>query len=158
MTDQNLSRRIFVHGVSFVLAGLLFGFLVPIAPYPRLAVGAHLQFVMNGILIMVQGMALLTLSHQVGARSMTVMIVGVWATWAMALSQAVNAFWGTTQVLAVAGGAADARGGAAWQELVVAMANYASGVALVPAWILMLIGFVRRDPNSAEGPPEKPNT
>jgi hydroxylaminobenzene mutase len=119
-------------------------------PYPRLALGAHIQFVTNGILIVVMAVLLLTLPHQVGPKSSGVMLLAAWLTWTMALSEAANAWWGTTQMLPIAAGQAGATGGTAWHELVVKLTHIAAGVGLVAAWGLLVIGFLKR-PTEAGG-------
>lgn len=144
MKTQNRSRQILVQGLVLVMVGLLFGFVVPLTPYPRLALGAHVQFVTNGLLFLVMGVLLLKLPHSVGPKSTALMLLATWLTWLMALSEAANAWWGTTQMLPIAAGQAKASGGAAWQELVVKLTHIAAGLSLVIAWGLLVAGFVRK--------------
>jgi len=101
-------RQILIHGLVFVLAGLVWGLVVPLTPYPRLALTAHIQFVSNGMLFLVLAMLLLTLPHRVGVKSLWVMLLSVWLTWAMALSEVANAWWGTNQMLPIAASQAGA--------------------------------------------------
>ena len=77
MTIQGGSRQILIHGMALVLVGLVWGLVVPGTPHPRLALGAHIQFVTNGMLLMVLATALLALPHRVGIRSVWVMVVSV---------------------------------------------------------------------------------
>src|SRR6266571_6369176 len=106
-------------GIILVMAGLLWGFVVPHTPHPRLALVAHIQLVTNGLLIIVMAALLLKLPHNVGPRSAGVILLAAWLVWPMALSEAANSWWGTTQMLPVAAGQANATGGAAWQETIV---------------------------------------
>ncbi len=57
MTIQTGGKQILIHGLALVLAGLVWGFALgfapPLTPYPRLAVGAHIQFATNGLLFVV---------------------------------------------------------------------------------------------------------
>jgi hydroxylaminobenzene mutase len=53
MSTHDRSRHILIHGLLLVMVGLLWGFAVPHTPHPRLALGAHVQFVTNGVLIIV---------------------------------------------------------------------------------------------------------
>jgi len=62
----------------------------------------------------------------------------------MALSEAANAWWGTTQILPIAANQAGALGGAAWQELLVKLTHIAAGLGLVAAWGLLVAGFLRK--------------
>ncbi len=127
-----------------VMVGLLWGFIVPQTPFPRLALGAHIQLVTNGMLIIIMAVLLLALPHQVGPKSAAVMVLAAWLTWAMGLSEVANAWWGTNQMLPITAGQAGATGGRAWQELVVKLAHIAAGLGLVAAWALLSIGFLKR--------------
>lgn len=151
MNVQSGGRQILLHGITFVLVGFVWGFVVHLTPYPRLALGAHLQFETNGMLLIVQAILLLKLPHRVGPKSVWVMVLAVWLTWAMALSQAANAWWGTTQILSIAASQAGATGGQTWQELLVSFTNIASGLGLLPAWTLLLAGFIKTDAVTESG-------
>lgn len=144
MKTQNRSRQVLVQGLLLVMVGLLFGFVVPHTPHPRLALGAHVQFVTNGLLFLVMGVLLLKLPHNVGPKSTAVMLLATWLTWLMAVSEAANGWWGTTQMLPIAAAQAKASGGAAWQESVVKLTHIAAGLGLVIAWGLLVAGFVRK--------------
>src|SRR5262245_29798002 len=81
------------------LVGLVWGLFARATPFPRLALGAHVQFVANGMLFIVLGAVLLALPHTVGRGSIAVMRLAAWLTWAMALSEVANAWWGTRQLV-----------------------------------------------------------
>ena len=132
-----------------VFVGLVWGLVVPGTPFPRLALGAHIQLSSNGMLLMVMATALLALPHRVGPRSVRVMVVTAWATWAMALSEVANSWWGTSKMLPLAAREAGATGGEPWQELVVAVAHVVAGVLLIVAWALLVVGFMKRPPGAA---------
>jgi hydroxylaminobenzene mutase len=130
-----------------VLAGLVWGLVVPSTPYPRLALGAHIQFMGNGMLVMLIGMALLALPHEVGPKSVRVMLTAVWLTWVMVLSEVGNAWWGTAGTLPIAAGQAGASGGQPWQEIVVMLTHVGAGLGLIVSWVLLLRGFLVRADN-----------
>ena len=153
MSIQDRSRHILIHGLMLVMVGLLWGFVVPHTPHPRLALGAHIQFVTNGILIIIMAAMLLKLPHDVGPKSAGVMLLAAWLIWPMALSEAANAWWGTTQMLPIAAGQAGATGGAAWHELVVKLTHIAAGLGLVAAWGLLVAGFLKKP--AAAGTPNE---
>jgi hypothetical protein len=132
-----------------VFVGLVWGLVGPGTPFPRLALGAHIQLSSNGMLLMVMATALLALPHRVGPRSVRVMVVTAWATWAMALSEVANSWWGTSKMLPLAAREAGATGGEPWQELVVAVAHVVAGVLLIVAWALLVVGFMKRPPGAA---------
>lgn len=142
---HKLGRQILIQGLLLVLVGLLWGFAVPLTPYPRLALGAHIQFVTNGLLILVMAILLLKLPHHVGPKSAGLMLLSAWLTWPMALSEAANAWWGTNQMLPIAAGQAAATGGVAWQETVVKLTHLAAGLGLTLAWGLLVLGFLGSD-------------
>jgi len=144
MSVQSSSRQILMHGLALVLVGLVWGLFVPMTPYPRLALGAHIQFVTNGLLFIVLGVLLLTLPHGVGRISAALMLLSAWLTWAMGLSEVANAWWGTTEMLSIAAAQAGATGAAPWQELVVKLTHIAAGLGLIVAWSLLVVGFVKR--------------
>jgi hydroxylaminobenzene mutase len=142
-------RQVLLHGMLLVFVGLVWGLVVPGTPFPRLALGAHIQLSSNGMLLMVMATALLALPHRVGPRSVRVMVVTAWATWAMALSEVANSWWGTSKMLPLAAREAGATGGEPWQELVVAVAHVVAGVLLIVAWALLVVGFMKRPPGAA---------
>jgi hypothetical protein len=118
--------------------------VVPHTPYPRLALGAHVQFIINGMLLIVLATLLLALPHRVGAKSVVAMIVSAWLIWAMALSEVANAWWGTSKMLPIAAGQAGATGGIAWQETIVTLAHVLGGLGILVAWALLVTGFIKR--------------
>jgi hydroxylaminobenzene mutase len=86
LTVQTGGKQTLIHGLALILAGLLWGVAPPVTPYPRLAVGAHVQFETNGLLFLVLGILLLKLPHRV--------VISAWLTWLMALSEVANAIIG----------------------------------------------------------------
>jgi hydroxylaminobenzene mutase len=143
------SRQLLVHGMVLVLVGLVWGLVVPTTPHPRLALVSHIQFVSNGVLFIVAAISLLTLQHSVGLRSVWMMIVAAWLTWAMALSEVANSWWGTTQMLSIAAAQSAATGGEPWQEMIIKLTHIAAGLGLIVAWSLLVIGFLKHAPATA---------
>jgi hydroxylaminobenzene mutase len=141
-------RQVLLHGMLLVFVGLVWGLVVPGTPFPRLALGAHVQLSSNGMLLMVMATALLALPHRVGPRSVRLMVVTAWATWAMALSEVANSWWGTSKMLPLAAREAGATGGEPWQEIVVAVAHVVAGVLLIVSWVLLVVGFMQRPPGA----------
>jgi len=140
-------RQILIHGMLFILGGLLWGLVVPHTPFPRLALSAHIGFEGNGVLFIVLAV-LLKLPHRVGAKSIWVMLLAVWLAWLMVASEIANAWWGTSQILPIAAHQAGATGGTPIQELIVKMAHIVAGVALIIAWTLLIIGFMKPAPTA----------
>jgi hydroxylaminobenzene mutase len=150
MTIQSGGKQILMQGLALILAGLLWGFAASLTPYPRLAVGAHIQFETNGLLFVVLGILVLALPHRVGGKSVLVIAISAWLTWLMALSEVANAWWGANQMLPVAAGQAGATGAAPWQELVVKLCHVSAALGLILSLILLIIGFAsHREPEGA---------
>lgn len=146
MSVHGGSRQILIHGIALILAGLVWGLVIPGTPFPRLALGAHIQFVTNGLLFMVLATVLLALPHRLGIRSIWAMVVAAWLTWGMAVSEVANAWWGTTQILPISASQAGAVGADSWQEMIVALTHISAGLGLIVAWALLLIGFLKKAP------------
>jgi hypothetical protein len=100
------------------------------------------------MLFIILATALLALPHNVGVKSVWVMVGAAWLTWAMALSEVANAWWGTTQMLSIAAAQAGATKAEPWQELVVNLTHIGAGLALIVAWSLLVIGFLTQAPSS----------
>jgi hydroxylaminobenzene mutase len=66
----------------------------------------------------------------------------------MALSEAPNAWWGTTQMLSIAASQARATGSEPWQELVVKLTHIVAALGLIIAWSLLIAGFVKHTPGT----------
>lgn len=143
MNAQSRGRTILIHGVAMTLAGLLWGLAVPHTPYPRLALGAHIQFVTNGMLLTVLAVVLLAVPLVLGRRAFAVMRLAAWLTWPMAISEAANAWWGANKMLPIAAAQAGASGAAPWQEGVILVTHIAAGLVLIAAWALLLAAVVR---------------
>lgn len=143
MTINSGGRQIVTHGLTLILAGLAWGLAIPATPYPRLALGAHIQFETNGTLFLLLGILLLTVPHSVGIKSVWVIIVSAWLTWLMALSEAANAWWGTNQLLPIAAKQAGAMGAAPWQELVVKLCHMSAALGLILSLILLIVGMAK---------------
>lgn len=144
MDMRSGGRQILCHGMLMVLAGLVWGLVVPATPHPRIALGAHIQFTTNGMLFLVLATMLLALPHDVGPKSLRVMVLAAWLTWGMALSEAANAWWGAAKMLPIVAGQAGATGGAPWQESVVQATHVAAAIGLIAAWVLLVVGFFGR--------------
>ncbi len=143
--NQNIGGlQLLLHGMVLIMAGLLWGLVVPATPLPRLALGAHIQFMVNGMLFAIMATMLIALPNAVGPRSLRAMVVAAWLTWAMALSEVANAWWGTHQTLPIAAAQAGATGAAPWQELIVTGTHVAAGLGLIVAWGLLIAGFMSR--------------
>jgi hypothetical protein len=149
MTLERRARQILMHGLMFVLVGLVWGIVVPTTPYPRLALVAHIQLTGNGLLYIAMAVLLLTVPNRVGLKSAWVMLLSAWLTWPMLISQAANAWWGTTQMLPIAGAQAGVSGDEPWQERVLIITHVVAAGGVIIAWLLLVAGFWSGDSASA---------
>ena len=149
MNSKSGGKQLLIHGLALILVGLVFGFVVPQTPYPRLALGAHVQFETNGMLFVLIGLLMLTWLNSVGRWTLLVTVISAWATWFMALSETANAWWGTNQMLPIAALQAGATGGAPWQEIVVKLCHIPAALGLILSVSLLLAGVLKR-PVSAD--------
>lgn len=141
MIVERGGRQILLHGLALVFAALAWGFVVPMTPHPRLALTAHIQLAMNGLLFLAMATLLLKFRHQVARWSVGIMVLSAWLTWAMALSEIANAWWGTRRILPIAASQAGAGGAEPWQETLLAITHLGSGIGVLVAWGLLLAGF-----------------
>ena len=148
LTPPPRARQILIHGLLMVMTGLLWGVAIPHTPFPRLALSAHIQFLTSGIIYSLMSILLLTLPHRVGPRSTVIMLISVYLTWLMAISEAFNSFWGTKQILPIVAAQAGATGGAPWQETIETLAHIIAAVGLLASWGFLVVGFVRRSPDA----------
>ena len=144
MTAQSGGKQVLLHGLAMILVGLIWGFAIPQTPYPRLALGAHVQFETNGALFVLLAILLLALPHNAGPKTLWVIVISVWATWFMALSETANAWWGANQMLPISAAQAGARGAAPWQEAVVKLAHIPAALGLILSLILLIVAFAKR--------------
>lgn len=133
--------RLVGNGAAMMLVGLLWGIAVGAAPYPRLALGAHVQFLVNGIPSVLAGLIILAGACDVGARAASFVFWSHVACWIVPLSEAAGAFWGTKLALPIAGAQAGAPGGAPWQESLVLAAHVVPSFFLIAAWVILVRGI-----------------
>lgn len=145
MQVQRAARQILLHGLSLVMAGIIWGIFAPMTPYPRLGLAAHIQFTSNGMLFMILAILLLKVPNRVGPKSALVMLAAAWLIWPLLLSEVANAWWGTNQMLSLAAAQAGATGGEPWQELVVKIAHIVPSLLFIPAWGLLVVGFIGKN-------------
>jgi (hydroxyamino)benzene mutase len=145
VTDSSKqSYYLTANGSMLILTGLLCGLTVFGAPYPRLMLTAHIQFLVNGMMSVFAGLLLRTSLSSVGKRSGAVIVFGHFLLWAVCLSEVAGAIWGTKNALPIAAAQAAAAGGAPWQESVVVACHVIPSLALIVAWMLLVWGICTR--------------
>jgi hydroxylaminobenzene mutase len=140
MSGPDRGRRLLWFGLFLLLLGLLTGLLVPSLTNPRMGLSAHLEGVMNGLLLAVLGLAWdrLWLSDRAGAALFWLALYGAYANWATTL---LGALFATNRRTPIAG---VGYGGLAWQENLVEVGLISLVIAIIAACVLALWGLRRR--------------
>jgi hydroxylaminobenzene mutase len=135
-------RNLLWHGMLLFFLGLCTGLLEQQFSNPRMGLAAHLEGVMNGILLLVIGAiwADVQLSLRTTAIAYWASLYGAYANWAVTLLAALFA----TSAMSPVTGAGHAA--APWQELLVTLGFVSVGVAILVAALLMLWGL-RENPD-----------
>ncbi|UNI17099.1 hypothetical protein JDV02_003475 [Purpureocillium takamizusanense] len=155
-SSSRIPLHLIRHGCALVAFGLLFGFVVPLTPYPRLGLTAHIQFCVEGTMVLAAGLLLqsdpfastrsasakpVPLAHKLGPWQSRIIYFGLSLIWVTLLSEAANAWWGTQWVLTQAHAAAGLKGdgpAAQWMELVVEYCHKPPAVLLATVFPTIL--------------------
>ena len=99
---MDLHRRLLRHGLLLFLLGLVTGFAVPAMANPRAGLAGHLEGLMNGMFLVVVGLAWreLHLSERVGGVLYWLLLFGTYANWA---STTASGVLGTSRGTPIAG-------------------------------------------------------
>ncbi|KAK4209107.1 hypothetical protein QBC37DRAFT_59160 [Rhypophila decipiens] len=170
---SNLPLHLLRHGSGLIGFGLLFGFLVPMTPYPRLGLTAHIQFAVEGTMVCAAGLILgskpftstfpstpkaagsaspeaQTVADRLKPWQVKLVYCGCAGIWVTLMSEVANAWWGTRWVLPIAhhaaGLAVNSTGPAAvWMERVVAAAHYPFAILLATVWPVITAALFSSD-------------
>lgn len=138
---QRVSRGNLRHGAALMVVGLFWGMAVSAAPFPRLALGAHIQFTTNGIMFIVAGLLIAHAGIGQAPLSRRILALAPWGAWVMALSEAANSWWGASKILPIAAQQAGATGAAPWQETLLIAAHIIGAIAVLAYWLVILHGL-----------------
>lgn len=84
--------------------GLSLGIAIPHVPYPRLALAAHTQYMVNGFFCILVALLLLPTCDLDFNQTQLVFIRWSWnSAWVVLLLKTCNAWWGTTETLPIVG-------------------------------------------------------
>jgi hydroxylaminobenzene mutase len=139
-----------------MLVGLVWGMVIPASPFPRLALGAHIQLTAHGVMFLVAGLVILRLPIVAGSVSARILVAGPWLTWPVMLTEIANAWWGARNTLPIAAEQAGATGAVAWQESVVTVAHVVGAVVLVVYWGVIVAGLFRNPVKGEEATSQPP--
>lgn len=137
------SRHALIHGAVMMVTGLLWGALIGATPYPRLALGAHIQFTTNGLMFLVAGLVIAHAGIGRGRLARKILLTAPWGVWAMAVSEAANAWWGASKTLPLAAELAGASGAGPVQEIMVLVAHILGATAVLAYWVVILVALFK---------------
>src|SRR6516225_1074230 len=130
-------RRLMFHGMLLFLLGLITGLLEQRFTNVRMGLSAHLEGVMNGILLLALGAAWneVRLLHPVKVTAYCTALYGAYANW---LVTSIAAAFGTAASSPITSAG---HSGQPWQESVVAMGFLTVTIAIITTSILVLWGL-----------------
>jgi (hydroxyamino)benzene mutase len=134
---ENAARRMMWHGMFLFLLGLLTGFAEPHFTNVRMGLAAHLEGVMNGILLLAVGSVWPQLRLAPGAKASAfwTTLYGAYLNW---LFTTLAAILGTGALSPITAPGLKAQ---PWQETLVTAGLMSVGVAIVAAAVLLLWGL-----------------
>lgn len=135
MKAQN--RQLMWHGMLLFLLGLITGLLEQRFTNVRMGLSAHLEGVMNGILLLALGAAWneVRLSHPVKVTAYWTVLYGTYANW---LVTSIAAAFGTAASSPITSAG---HSGQPWQESFVAMGFLTVSIAIIATSVLVLWGL-----------------
>lgn len=136
----NRARRLLRSGTVLCFLALVTGLAIPLFANPRMGLAAHVGGLMNGIFLLVVGLAWkeLELSERAQAWTFGALVAGTFGNWASTVAAAA---WGTRTLTPIAGGGF---GAGRIQESLVGVGLVAVGVAMLGATIALWVGLRER--------------
>ena len=145
MTDDSTQRKLVWHGIFLFLIGLLSGFAIPALTNPRLGLSAHMEALLNGMLLVLLGGVVwkyLKLSARMEKLVFWLFIYAAYANWFFCLLAAI---FGANKMLPIASGEHTI---AAWQEIPVKLGLSMGALSITLACILVLYGMKSKTTNA----------
>jgi (hydroxyamino)benzene mutase len=137
MPMQDQARRLLWHGVFLFLLGLITGLAIPIISNHRMALSAHLEALLNGILLLALGCLWpqLRLSARAANRALWLALYGTYANWFFTL---LGAILGTKALTPQAGAGFNAT---PLSEIVVGIGLVTLAAVMVIVCVILLVGL-----------------
>lgn len=136
---MTMERRLVALGALLLMAGMLTGFVSGALANPRMGLVAHLEGLMNGILLIALGAAWRHVQLDASAERWVwgLLLFGTTANWFATLLAAIWGVGSLTMPLTAAG-----HTGADWQEWLVGGLLFALSFAMVGAFALIIRGVL----------------
>jgi hydroxylaminobenzene mutase len=137
MERQNQSRRLLWHGVMLFFLGLLTGLAIPVIVNHRMALSAHLEGLLNGIILISLGYLWthLRLSPRALDATFWLALYGTYANWFFTL---LGAILGTSALTPQAGAGFSA---VRWREIFVGFGLVTLSVVMLVLCLVLLWGL-----------------
>lgn len=139
MSDR--SRTLLRAGTVLCFLALLTGLAIPAFTNPRMGLSAHVGGLMNGMFLLIVGLAWkeLDLSERAQRFAFLALVIGAFGNWASILAAAA---WGTASLTPIAGAGF---GSARFQETLVTIGLVAVAISMLAGTVALLVGLrVRR--------------
>jgi (hydroxyamino)benzene mutase len=142
---ENLGPSFYLaaNAALLILTGFICGLVIPAAPYPRLMLTAHIQFVVNGMISLLAGLMLRTSLSIAGKRAAAAIVWAHFSAWFLCFSEVGAAIWGARKTLPIAAAEAGASGAARWQETLVLVCHVIPALLFIAAWTLLVLGVYK---------------
>jgi (hydroxyamino)benzene mutase len=139
MLENDRSLRLVSAGILLFLIGLLTGLFLPVLPYPRTGLAAHMAGVLNGMFLVLLGLiwGRLTLSPRNASLAFGLLLYGTYANWGWGL---VAALLGTGKLTPMTTGG---RIAAPWKEALVGAGQVSLAIAMIGGCLLLFLGLRR---------------
>ncbi len=131
---MNANRSLVRAGFLLFLLALVLGFVIPMFLSPRLALAAHVNAILNALLLVGLGLAWGLLALTPAREKLTVRLF-LYAAYANLAGSCVAAAWGTSRLTPMAAGGLSA---VAWKENVVMAIQVSVALAVLVATVLVI--------------------
>ena len=132
-------QALLLWGAVLILLGLVSGFVGPVVTNPRMGLSAHVGGVLNGMLLILLGLAwpYARLTPRVDRTTAWLLLFSLYGIRGFTL---LGAVFGTSQAAPIAG---EGFSGARWQEALVTGGLTAAAFAIIAAFTVLIRGFAR---------------
>ncbi len=137
--DRQPKHARLLNGAILILLGLLSGFVTPAVTNPRMGLSAHVGGVLNGMLLIVLGLAWphVRLPSRLKRAMTWLLLLSLYGIWGFTL---LGAVFGTSQAAPIAG---EGFSGERWQEALVTGGLTVAAFAILAAILVLVYGFAK---------------
>ncbi len=137
--DRQPKHALLLNGAVLILLGLLSGFVTPAVTNPRMGLSAHVGGVLNGMLLIVLGLAWphVRLPSRLKTAMTWLLLLSLYGIWGFTL---LGAVFGTSQAAPIAGAGF---AGERWQEALVTGGLTVAAFAILAAILVLVYGFAK---------------